>query len=84
MSKVIEETTESDDRAQMLNTLAGGHPHLLITALHDPENPDFFTVKIDAGGGIEDLETVEALLRKAWQAIAPTVPTPGMLRVQED
>lgn len=58
---------EPDEHSEALEDLAGGMPHVLIVA--QPDGPDGFKVRLEMGGGIADLETVEALLRKTHAVV---------------
>lgn len=70
MTATFEERTapENDTRGQILSTLADGNPFVLLTAVSTGDST--FTIRMETGGGIEDMDTIESLLRKAHGAVA--------------
>lgn len=57
-----------ETRGQVLSALAGGNPFVMLTAV--PTGDNGFTIRMETGGGIEDMDTIESLLRKAHAAVA--------------
>ncbi len=55
------EVQDPTEQSILLEEMAGGMPHVLIVA---ESAPDGFKVRLEGGGGLTDLATVEALLRK--------------------
>ena len=61
------EAPQGDTRSEILETLAGGHPHVMITCRIDDEGA--IDLKVDTGGGVRDAGTVRALLEKTLAAL---------------
>lgn len=61
------EVPEGDTRSEILETLAGGHPHVMITARIDTDGQ--IDLKVDTGGGVRNASTVRALLEKTLAAL---------------